>query len=113
MIMASFRFQTSGNLVTFKESVQKMTRALSMSVTQEEDIQVNEHTYLLGFERYSMTGSNRISLTLVISQNGSTIDLVAISTGGSQAKLFKFNTFGESQFIIDFERALERLPQTW
>ncbi len=113
MTMANFRFQTSGDLVKFKESVQKMTRALSMSITQEEDIMINEHTYLLGFERYSMVGSNRISLTLVISQNGPTIDLVAISTGGSQAKLFKINTLGESQFIIDFERALERLPQTW
>ena len=47
------------------------------------------------FERYSMVGGNRLSLTLTLFQNGDEpIRLSAITTGGSQAVFFKMNTLG-------------------
>lgn len=52
------------------------------------------------FERYSYTGSNRVSLNLTLFQSGNDeIFLSAITAGGSQAMLFKINTFGEEAFL--------------
>ena len=52
------------------------------------------------FERYSWSGSNRVSLNLTLFQNGdSDIYLSAITSGGSQALFFKLNTFGEEAFL--------------
>lgn len=52
------------------------------------------------FERYSWTGSNRVSLSVTLFQNGDgPIYLSAIATGGSQAMFFKVNTWGEEAFL--------------
>lgn len=52
------------------------------------------------FERYSYAGGNRVSLSVTLFQNGdSPIYLSAITSGGSQAMLFKVNTFGEEAFL--------------
>lgn len=52
------------------------------------------------FERYSYMGGNRVSLTVTLFQNGNgPIHLSAITTGGSQAVLFKLNTLGEEAFL--------------
>ena len=52
------------------------------------------------FERYSMVGGNRLSLTLTLFQNGDEpIRLSAIAAGGSQAVFFKMNTLGEDAFL--------------
>jgi hypothetical protein len=52
------------------------------------------------FERYSWSGSNRVSLNVTLFQgDDGTIHLCAITSGGSQAMLFKINTFGEEAFL--------------
>ena len=52
------------------------------------------------FERYSYVGDNRVSLNVTLFQNGSgPIQLSAIAAGGSQAMLFKINTWGEEAFL--------------
>lgn len=52
------------------------------------------------FERYSWTGSNRVSLNVTLFQNGNDgIYLSAITAGGSQALFFKMNTLGEEAFL--------------
>ena len=52
------------------------------------------------FERYSYTGSNRVSLSVTLFQNGDEpIYLSAITNGGSQAVFFKINTLGEEAFL--------------
>ena len=52
------------------------------------------------FERYSYIGSNRVSLTLTLFQNGDEpVRLSAITAGGSQAIFFKINTWGEESFL--------------
>ena len=66
------------------------------------------------FERYSMMGGNRLSLTLTVFQNGdSPIRLSAITAGGSQAVFFKVNTIGEVLFIGMFFFALISNLRTW
>ncbi len=59
------------------------------------------------FERYSFTGSNRVSLSVTLFQNGDEpIQLSAITAGGSQAILFKVNTFGENAFLEELRKIL-------
>ena len=62
------------------------------------------------FERYSMVGGNRLSLTLTMFQNGDNpIRLSAITAGGSQAVFFKMNTLGEEAFLDDVKDLLEEI----
>ena len=62
------------------------------------------------FERYSMAGGNRLSLTLTLFQNGEgPIRLSAITAGGSQAVFFKMNTLGEEAFLSDLKEMLEEI----
>ena len=62
------------------------------------------------FERYSMMGGNRLSLTLTMFQNAdSPIRLSAITAGGSQAVFFKVNTLGEESFLNDVKNLLEEI----
>ena len=52
------------------------------------------------FERYSWSGSNRVSLNVPLFQGDTdSIHLSAITAGGSQAMLFKLNTVGEEAFL--------------
>lgn len=52
------------------------------------------------FERYSYAGGNRVSMNVTLFQNGhDEIRLSAITSGGSQAVLFKINTWGEEAFL--------------
>jgi len=52
------------------------------------------------FERYSYAGGNRVSMNVTLFQNGNdAIYLSAITSGGSQAVLFKLNTWGEEAFL--------------
>ena len=44
------------------------------------------------YERYSMAGGNRLSLTLTLAGQGEDLFLSAIAAGGSQGMFLKFNT---------------------
>ena len=61
------------------------------------------------YERYSMTGGNRLSMTLTLVGDGETLYLSGITAGGSQGVLFKFNTFGEEAFLD----TLRELARRW
>ena len=59
------------------------------------------------FERYSYSGSNRVSLSVTLFQNGDgPINLSAITSGGSQAMFFKVNTWGEETFLEKLQELL-------
>ena len=59
------------------------------------------------FERFSMMGSNRVSLSVTLFQGtDGVIHLSAITSGGSQAMFFKINTFGEQAFLEKLEQIL-------
>lgn len=51
------------------------------------------------YERYSIMGSNRVSLNITLIGNGNNLFLTAITSGGSQAVFFKINTIGENSFL--------------
>ena len=59
------------------------------------------------FERYSAIGSNRVSMSVTLFQNGDEIHLSAIAAGGSQAMFFKLNTMGEEAFLDKLRELLQ------
>lgn len=58
------------------------------------------------FERYSYSGSNRVSLSVTLFQCDDGIRLCAITSGGSQAIFYKMNTFGEEAFLNKLKQLL-------
>ncbi len=61
---------------------------------------------LLVFERYSLIGSNRVSLSVMITGQNTDLVVNAVSSGGSEALLFKVNTLGEEAFLDKFNEAV-------
>ena len=51
------------------------------------------------YERYSWSGGNRVSMSMTLVGRGRDLFLTAITSGGSQAVLFKLNTLGEEAFL--------------
>lgn len=59
------------------------------------------------FERYSMMGGNRVSLSVTLFQNETDeVYVSAIAAGGSQSVLFKVNTIGEEAFLDELREIL-------
>ena len=59
------------------------------------------------FERYSMMGSNRVSLSVTLFRGSDgIIHLSGITSGGSQAAFLKINTFGEQAFLDKLDEIL-------
>lgn len=54
------------------------------------------------YERYSIIGGNRVSLSLMLVEQENGVYVSAIASGGSQAVLWKVNTFGEQSFLDQF-----------
>ena len=84
----------------------------SMSVSFEEEsyfqsfgVRVTVRVY----ERYSMTGGNRLSMTLTLVGDGEKLYLSGITAGGSQGVWLKVNTWGEEAFLDK----LRELAQRW
>ncbi len=62
------------------------------------------------FERYSMAGGNRLSLTIVLYQEEEgPICVTGITAGGSQALFWKINTWGEGSFLDKLTELLGRI----
>lgn len=62
------------------------------------------------YERYSYSGGNRLSLTLMLVGDGEKLHVSAITSGGSQGVFLKFNTFGEHSFLDKFRELVARYP---
>lgn len=90
-----------------------LDQSLSASIEDSSDFQENDaRCSVRVFERYSMIGSNRLSLSVTLFQAKEDIHLSAISSGGSQAVLFKLNTWGEDAFLDVLEGILDSLPSS-
>ena len=62
------------------------------------------------YERYSMMGGNRVSLSVAVLAVGDQLAVTAITSGGSQAVFWKVNTFGEEAFMTKAVDALNSFP---
>jgi hypothetical protein len=83
----------------------------SISASYEDGSDINMGDIKLAvrvYERYSMVGGNRVSLSVVIAGQGRNLSVTAITSGGSQAVFFKINTLGESAFLDVCRNSVER-----
>ena len=108
--MAQVERTLSGNFADWLDKIEQgiLNGSLSASLESESDFEENSaRCSVRVFERYSYTGGNRLSLTVVLFQaEGGRIHLSATSSGGSQALFFKLNTFGEEAFLTDVTNLL-------
>ncbi|PKZ65336.1 hypothetical protein CYJ73_11685 [Gordonia terrae] len=82
----------------------------SASYEAASDITVGDvRCATLVFERYSMVGNNRLSLTVTLIGRGRELNLVAITSGGSQAVFWKLNFYGEDAFLSQFVGHLDTI----
>ncbi len=107
--MAKLEKTFTGDFDTLLRKIEKGVLDGSMSATLEEAADyrgTDSRCSVRVFERYSWTGSNRVSMSVTMYQTGSTIKLCAITSGGSQATFFKVNTLGEEAFLETLEGIL-------
>lgn len=101
--MAKLEYVLDGSMDTWLETIENgiLNGSASASLEDSSDFYTDlGRCSVRVFERYSWTGSNRVSLNVTLFQTGSgPISLSAITAGGSQAVLFKMNTYGEEAFL--------------
>lgn len=109
--MAKLEKELEGN---FEEILQKIEDGIlkgniSASLEDSSDfIDRKVRCSVRVFERYSAIGKNRVSLNITLFQdNNKKIHLSAITSGGSQAMLFKINTLGEKAFLDKLKDILQ------
>lgn len=101
--MAKLEKTVSGNFDEILKRIEKgiLEGSLTASLEDSSDFSDGDtRCSVRVFERYSAFGSNRVSLnvTLFLDSQG-TIHLSAIAAGGSQAMVYKINTYGEETFL--------------
>jgi len=71
----------------------------------------NKCMILRTYERYSMTGGNRLTLSVSILAVGDRMEVALTTSGGSQGVFLKFNTFGEGAFMDKGLEAVDSFPR--
>jgi len=109
--MAKFEQILTGNFDAFLSYLNQAIMKGSASASFEDGSDVNLGPIKMAvrvYERYSMFGGNRVSLNITLLGNDQNLFLSAITSGGSQAVLFKINTIGEESFLDQVRSAVER-----
>ena len=107
--MAKLERTFTGDFDTLLQKIEDGVLSGSVSASLEEASDYaasNSRCSVRVFERYSWSGSNRVSMNVTLYQAGDTIHLCAITSGGSQATFFKINTLGEEAFLETLENIL-------
>ena len=105
--MAKLEQTVSGDFYELLRKIENGIQNSSMSASLEEFSDFESGTARCSvrvFERYSYVGDNRVSLNVTLFQNGS--GPIQLSAGGSQAMLFKINTWGEEAFLDKLKELL-------
>lgn len=112
--MAKYEHALNGDFDHFLNYLHNEVLGGSMSASYEDgsDYQTGDvRCAVRVYERYSMAGDNRVSLNLTLLGRGEALFLSAITSGGSQAMLFKINTLGEGRFLQRLADAVEQYPR--
>ena len=108
--MAKLEQNLNGDFDEIIRMIEKGILNGSMSASLEDSSDFRSATARCSvrvFERYSYSGSNRVSMNVTLFQDGDgPIQLSAITAGGSQATFFKINTLGEEAFLDKLKKLL-------
>src|SRR5690554_4865162 len=109
--MAKFESTLKGDFEDLLDRIDEEITTGSATASYEDgstldlgDVRVAVRVY----ERYSMVGSNRVSMNITVIEKGNTLHVTAITSGGSQALFYKVNTFGEESFLKSCVKAVEK-----
>ena len=109
-IVAKYEKRLKGDFKSFVNHIHAhiMDSSASGSFEEQSDIIMGDARLAVRvYERYSMFGGNRVSLNVTVIGHESSIFVSAITSGGSQAVLFKVNTIGEESFLDVAVRAID------
>ncbi len=109
--MAKYEKSLQGNFDQLLDWLHKDITGRSVSASFEEGSDYTldgARVAVRVYERYSMTGKNRVSLNITLLGRGGDLFLSAITAGGSQAVFFKINIFGEEAFLDLCRQSVEK-----
>ncbi|MBR5641022.1 MAG: hypothetical protein IKW92_02680 [Firmicutes bacterium] len=112
--MAKMETHLQGNFTEIVEFIHQQLWEQSASLSLEETYVnkvENKRIELRVYERFSYTGGNRASLTVLFTETEDGVDLCGVATGGSQALFWKINTWGEAAFLETLETAVSAWNQ--
>lgn len=110
--MAKIEKTIQGDFETILDTLDTAVMEGSMSASYEDgsDYQNGEFRCAVRvYERYSYSGGNRVSMSLVLAGTDGEYQLTAITSGGSQGTFFKLNTWGEESFLDTIQEAVDSL----
>ncbi|PKQ26397.1 MAG: hypothetical protein CVT64_04755 [Actinobacteria bacterium HGW-Actinobacteria-4] len=82
--------------------------SVSASIEHRDELVIGDARMILRtFERYSLTGGNRLTLSVSTLAVGDRLEVALTTSGGSQAVFFKVNVFGEQAFMARAIEAVE------
>ncbi len=108
--MAKLQRQLKGDFQTILDQLDQEILGSSISATLEDASDFNtEHCRcaVRVYERYSLAGANRLSMSITLLQDGDQIHISAITAGGSNGIFFKVNTMGEDAFLARIAHLVE------
>lgn len=100
--MAKYEYRFRGNFDTALDRLHNgiLNGSITASYEEGSDYSLNGvRCAVRVYERYSVSGGNRLSLTLTLLGQGEDLFLSAIAAGGSQGMFFKINTWSEESFL--------------
>ncbi len=111
MFMAKIEAELRGNFKQILSEIEETVLGRSVSASLEDSSNIvsgDTRCAVRVYERYSYTGGNRVSMNITLLDAGGRIFVTAITSGGSQAMLFKINTFGEESFLETVTDVIEQ-----
>ena len=100
--MAKLEAELKGNFETVLRDFNSAVVAHSSTATLEDKSYFkteNSRCAVHVYERYSITGQNRVSMNITLLESDGRLFASVITSGGSQAPVFKINTVGEKSFL--------------
>ncbi len=109
--MAKYVNKFKGDFHDFVNYIEKQVidGSITASLEDKHSVEFDEcQCTVMVFERYSYSGKNRVSMNVTILGYKSDIEIIAITSGGSQAAFFKINTLGEENFLDTIIQPVEK-----
>ncbi len=108
--MAKYEARLRGSFTEILDAVNSaiMNNSSSASLEDSSDFHADDTRCAVRvYERYSYTGSNRVSLNFTLLESNGQIFASVITSGGSQAMFLKINTLGEKSFLNSITSTLD------
>lgn len=100
--MAKLEAELRGGFYTVLEEINSaiLNNSATASLEDKSDFAgADSRCAVRVYERYSYTGQNRVSMNVTLFETEGRLFVSAVTSGGSQAMLFKINTLGEEAFL--------------